>query len=216
MATSTIIRKIRASDTLDELMKCKCYFLTLTTKDVVGFVEIRERWRNLRHWFVRRLKCRYIQNFELHPWGHGWHIHAVIDNFVPLKKYLKKIQSFGFGRVDVRRVHTKEISEYLTKHALKAYSGISKSTFKLPEGCRLRLVNQSRGLPSLSDYYQDSPYLQHLKKVRKLNGIGSRLSFRAFHNMELTYFYDTELISEALERLANDVYIYRHWERVEF
>ena len=104
MASSSTIRKIRAADTLDELIKNKCYFMTLTTRDVVSYYEIRERWRNLRHWFVRRLKCRYIQNFELHPWGHGWHIHVVIDNFIPLKKHLKKIQSFGFGRVDIRRV----------------------------------------------------------------------------------------------------------------
>ena len=114
MATSKIIRQIRASDTLTELVKNKCYFMTLTTVDVVDYFEIRERWRNLRHWFVRRLKVRYIQNFELHPYGHGWHIHLVVDNFVPLKKYLRKIQSFGFGRIDIRRVYTKEISEYLT------------------------------------------------------------------------------------------------------
>ena len=216
MSVNITIRKLRASETLDIMIKNKCYFMTLTTRDVVDYFEIRERWRNLRHWFVRRLHCRYIQNFELHPWGHGWHIHCVVDNFVPLKKYLKKIQSFGFGRVDVRRVYTKEISEYLTKHALKAYSGISRSTMKIPTGERLRLVNQSRGLPSLSDYYQSSPYLEHLRKAREKSCLGNRLSKRALFNLDLAFFYETDKINVALERLANDLYIYRHWDRVEF
>lgn len=216
MATSKIIRQIRASDTLSELVKNKCYFMTLTTADVVDYFEIRERWRNLRHWFVRRLKVRYIQNFELHPWGHGWHIHLVVDNFVPLKKYLRKIQSFGFGRVDIRRVYTKEISEYLTKHALKAYRGVIRSTVKTSDGARLRLVNQSRGLPSLSDYYSTSPYLSFIKDVRKANYIGNKLCMRKFFGLDLAYFYDVMSIRSAYEKLASDIYIYRYWDRVEF
>jgi hypothetical protein len=170
MARGKEIRQLRADDTLKILMeKSKCIFLTLTTPDIVSYDQVRERWRNLRHWLIRRLgKPKYIMNYELHPKGHGWHIHAVLTSYIPLSKYLDKIQSFGFGRVGVEVVYNRFVSDYLTKHCLKSYRGINKKYKRYGDFNRMRLVNQSRGLPPLSDYEYRSDYMSSLREVSKI------------------------------------------------
>lgn len=164
------IRKARANDAIVQLMLSPngCVFFTLTTPDVVSFSEIRQRWASLRHWLLRELRRRsggavhYIMNYEVHPGGHGWHIHAVFSSYIDLRKYLCVIRSFGFGRVNVKRVDSAGVSEYLTKHALKAYARRCKSECNVT---RSRLVNTSRGLPTLSDYH----YLSETRNKTKEN-----------------------------------------------
>lgn len=151
------IREARCEDVLAAFCADNkpCVFFTLTTPDVVTIEQIRERWRNLRHYLMENVfskSTKYVMNYELHPGGHGWHIHAVFNAFVPLKAYYTRIQSFGFGRMDVRRVRTKGVANYLSKHALKAYRGVSLRERASNPSFRLRLVNTSRGLPRLSDY----------------------------------------------------------------
>lgn len=104
------------------------YFFTLTTPDVVDIHEIRDRWRKFRHYLVELLgkDTKYIMNYELHPNGHGWHIHSVWNAYIPLKTHYHKLKDFGFGRVDVQLVNSLGVAEYLSKHALKAYRGVSK------------------------------------------------------------------------------------------
>lgn len=167
---SKIIRSARAEDTINLLMENgRCVFLTLTTPDVVSLFELRRRWRELRHWLVRdvfRKKVRYVMNFELHPKGHGWHIHAVFSRYIDLSVRLPQIQAFGFGRVNVKPVRTKGVSEYLTKHCLKAYRGIvQKEVRENPELKRIRLVNTSRGLPTLDSYAVHSPTLDKTRRL---------------------------------------------------
>lgn len=191
------IRSIRCDDTIKKLMFKKCVFLTLTTPDVCDYVDIRERWRNLRHWLVRRLgKPSYIMNYEIHPKGHGWHIHAVFTCYIDLKKHLRKIRSFGFGRVDVRMVTTRFVSEYLTKHALKLYRGVKKYQ-RTKDFARMRLMNQSRGLPCLSDYSYYSDYLKSFREVAKFikpKFIGCKMKFFC----ELPYYFGFSTYEESL------------------
>ena len=155
-----IVKKTRCDDALSCLASSgRAVFFTLTTADVVDLQEIRARWRGLRHWLCRRLKSpHYVMNYELHPLGHGWHIHSVWNCFIPLREFRSKISEFGFGRCDVRRVSRKGLGEYLTKHAMKAYRGISIKSSVDGSPVRLRLVNTSRGLPRLSDYTWISPF----------------------------------------------------------
>lgn len=155
--TSKTVRKARCEDLLKLFLSQSQFnvFLTLTTPDVVDIVEIRQRWRSLRHYLVELFgsDVKYVMNYEIHPKGHGWHIHSVWNRYIPLKEFLPKIQSFGFGRVDVRKAGSVGVADYLSKHCLKAYRGISRKD----GGCsRLRLVNCSRGLPRLSDYVWES------------------------------------------------------------
>lgn len=190
------IRELRCNDVLHNFMRSNkgCVFFTLTTADVVDFDEIRRRWRGLRHWLSRRLddveivnlengkrkrvikwQSHFVMNFELHPKGHGWHIHTVWNRYIDLRKYLSKVRSFGFGRVDVRKVNTQGVADYLTKHALKAY----RCKVRLQEGRfgRCRLVNTSRGLPKLSDYFYSSDFLYKFRKsYRSVNRLCLNIS----------------------------------------
>ena len=169
MSANKEIRSTRCNDLLAELVKNgHCVFFTLTTPDVVDYEEIRARWRSLRHELCRQSSmkgARYVMNYEIHPMGHGWHIHGVFDRFVPLRRFLPLIRSFGFGRVDFRRVISVEVADYLTKHCLKAYRGVKASC--CCSGRRLRLVNTSRGLPRLADYDYTSEWLKSFRSIFK-------------------------------------------------
>lgn len=175
------IRKQRCEDVLDAFLEKggKAVFLTLTTPDVVDLDEIRRRWRGLRHYLVANVfpvGVKYVMNYELHPGGHGWHVHAVFNRFVPLRSCLVKMQSFGFGRIDVRRVGSRGVADYLAKHCLKAYRGVSLKERERNPSFRLRLVNTSRGLPRLSDYAWHSERKERvarlLRALRPLHGSG--------------------------------------------
>lgn len=83
--------------------------------------------------FVRRLRLvhpglRYIYALELHPGGHGWHCHMLVDRYLP-KQELARI--WGLGFVDVRRHKAKHkprsaldgarrVAAYLAKYVAKA------------------------------------------------------------------------------------------------
>lgn len=207
------IREFRCDDVLHHFaMNCnKPVFFTLTTKDACDIKDIRIRWRNLRNFLIRKMendgygRPAYVMNYEMHPatllkvrkdgsvyrgsgLSHGWHIHGVFDRFVPLKKYLPSIRSFGFGRLDFRVVTSRGVSWYLTKHALKAYRGVSSSR---GDCIRLRLVNTSRGLPRLSDYKVVSEFRDGVKALLARfpeSGIYKTWSFlRRFRACQVAY-----------------------------
>lgn len=164
------IRKIRCDEVLRSFMASSrgCVFLTLTTPDVVDLSEIRRRWREFRHEIMRRLKTdpKYVMNYEVHPNGHGWHIHSVFNRYLPHELLLPLARASGFGRLDVRRVGSAGVAEYLTKHALKAYAKRTKYAEKGAK--RARLVNTSRGLPRLCDYHYESSRLDNERKILRL------------------------------------------------
>lgn len=188
-------KKIRAKDALNILMKGgKAVFFTLTTPDVCDYAEISRRWRNLRLYLLQDMRRRgldpqYVMNFERHPGylqkvvnkdtfeecvirsdgiPHGWHIHGVMSCPIDLRRYLWTIRYYGFGRVDVRKVTTEGVAEYLTKHALKAYRGISKRERAKCGVERVRLVCTSRGLPALHDYKAQSAHLELVRYLMRL------------------------------------------------
>lgn len=158
---STFDKKLRrAHDAIEKMMSAGfCSFVTLTTPDVCDLAEIRRRWRALRHYFVERDELQYIMNYEVHPRGHGWHIHMVCNRYINLKNGgLRRLQAFGFGRINVKRVDTQGVADYLSKHVRKSYKT------RLGDGVqRVRLVNTSRNLPKLSDYFFSSPVLDAIR-----------------------------------------------------
>lgn len=165
-----LARQVRCEDVLRHFGKDTMTFFTFTTKDVVTYQQIRDRWRNLRHYLVEKYQKRdlkYVMNYELHPKGHGWHIHAVFNNYINLRRGgLLKIRSFGFGMVRVEKVDSLGVANYLSKHCLKAYRGVKAAQKGM--GRRLRLVNCSRGLPRLSDYGWKSAYNDRVRRFLRL------------------------------------------------
>lgn len=161
-----LVRETRCQDVLKYFQdnnKGLC-FMSLTTPDVVTLDKIRERWRSLRHYLqeLHGKGFKYVMNYELHPGGHGWHVHAVFNQYVNLRRGgLAKIRSYGFGSIDVQKVTSLGVANYLSKHALKAYRGVRKGV--ISSGGRLRLVNTSRGLPRLSDYHWESAFADRVR-----------------------------------------------------
>lgn len=181
------IKEVRCNDVLRSFMDSSkgCVFLTLTTPDVVDIYEIRKRWRGVRHFLCEKYPgVKYVMNFEIHPKGHGWHIHSVWNRYIPLKVVFDKLRWYGFGRVDISKVRRRGVADYLTKHALKAYRGVSAAELKRNPSFRLRLVNASRGLPVLSDYKWQSDLKEDVKELLSaFRASGGRIkSFKALHS----------------------------------
>lgn len=187
---SKLIKSVRCEDVLNAFMDGAkgCVFFTLTTPDVVDIYEIRKRWRKVRHYLVEKYSgAKYVMNYEIHPGGHGWHIHTVWNRFIPLRVVFDKLRAFGFGRVDIQRVNHKGVSDYLTKHALKAYRGVSRKEMENNPSFRLRLVNASRGLPVLSDYCWKSDLKEQVRRDYNLCRLNLKIDKRRNYTFQTLY-----------------------------
>ena len=187
---SRLIKSVRCEDVLTAFMDGSkgCVFFTLTTPDVVDIYEIRRRWRKVRHFLCEKYcGIKYVMNYEIHPKGHGWHIHSVWNQYIPLRAVLGKLSECGFGRVDIRRVNTKGVSDYLTKHALKAYRGVSKKEMERNPSFRLRLVNTSRGLPVLSDYAWKSDLKEEIRRAYNITCLNMKVDRRRKYTFNTLY-----------------------------
>jgi len=84
--------------------------------------------------FARKLRARWpdlawVRVLELHPGGHGWHIHAAVSRYVP-KAELAAL--WGRGFVDVRRLRSgsgpasredaRRAARYVAKYVAKAWA----------------------------------------------------------------------------------------------
>lgn len=138
------IKKFRVEVIMNEMLRSSCYWWTFTTPDSCDYIEVSRRWRKVRHWLAEKFPdFKYVQNFELHPKGHGWHIHFVCNAYISLHdlRIRKRLTSFGFSRVSVEKCYSNGLKEYLTKHCMKCYKMIPERKNK-----RFRLVNVSRSL----------------------------------------------------------------------
>lgn len=110
--------------------KC-CSFWTFTLPEVISPIEAAARWRYLSKDLVRHLGFKGVRVFELHPNGHGLHVHAVAVGYYPIRDVLQLCKAHGWGRVGVERVHSldsEKIGLYLGKYLVKCkrlWNGIS-------------------------------------------------------------------------------------------
>lgn len=112
--------------------KC-CSFWTFTLPCVLHPYDAASSWRLLCKDLVRDLGFRGIRVFELHPSGHGLHVHAVAVGRYDIRKVLCICKKHGWGRVGVELVHSLDadnIGVYLGKY-------LSKQV-KLWHGCPLK------------------------------------------------------------------------------
>jgi hypothetical protein len=83
--------------------------------------------------FVRRCRARWprlqwLAVLEWHPGGHGWHVHMVVNRFVP--KHLVT-SLWGWGHVDTRRISVKGNSTSM-EATRKAGTYVAKYLTKRP------------------------------------------------------------------------------------
>lgn len=136
-------------------------FLTLTVPEHgLPLKVVTSRFRALRNSpFVRNLLKGhdYICVYEKHPGGHGWHIHIVLNRFIPIREFRAVAERYGFGRIHIELCGA-DIGKYISKY-------ISKTIQERPDDCKgLRLINVSRGLLALRDIVVSSPSIDFVKR----------------------------------------------------
>ena len=104
------------------------YFWTFTTKEVVSVERARAMWNKLvkslwNYGHDPKTGDRTIfglRVFELHPGGHGVHVHALLNRRLHIHAIRRRCQKFGFGWIHVVRVRSEEhavvVGDYLAKY----------------------------------------------------------------------------------------------------
>lgn len=103
------------------------YFWTLTTVDeVTDPKEISRRWNSfltvLRREYKGTDKIRGLRLYEMHPGGHGIHVHFVINRFIHVNVVRRIAQATGWGRIHAVSWDEKrgDIATYLKKYLFKS------------------------------------------------------------------------------------------------
>lgn len=110
-------------------------------------------WRSLS-----RGKDR-IQVWEIHPGGHGWHLHMLVNFFIPWKRLQREIVKAGFGYiVHVELCRDMSVCDYVCKYLLK-----SKRISRSESARRHRIINVSRSLLPLSDVNVKSSSIDYVR-----------------------------------------------------
>ena len=114
--TKTKAAFLFASQTLG---KQRLYFWTFTFKELLAVRETRKRWNHLLTLVLREWpRLQGLRVFELHPEGHGLHVHVVTNQFIDVNRARQLAIHAGWGRIHVRRMAS-EHSGYLAKYLSK-------------------------------------------------------------------------------------------------
>jgi hypothetical protein len=111
-----------------DTMNADVYFWTFTFAEVLGIKDAVKRWHRflsdrdgLRKTFPG---VQGVRVYELHPGrpplflSHGLHIHAVVNQFLPVDDVRAIAAKKGFGRIHVQKI-PREASKYLAKYLSK-------------------------------------------------------------------------------------------------
>ena len=94
---------------------------------------------------LKRYHCpdlRVVRAIQKHPGGHGWHIHALFDRFIPAAILLKYADDCGLGRTSFDMVVGKDRDrsiDYLVRYITRDM----KERWKNPETKGVRLLTAS-------------------------------------------------------------------------
>ncbi len=134
------------------------YLWTFTTADCVPVGVTAGMWSNLARDLRRTLGFVGVRCFELHPRGHGLHIHFVTYRRHEVNEVRHLSDLHGFGRINVRRIPALA-APYIAKYLQKA----SRS----PElkGVRLWSCIGFKDGSKVKDIIIDSPLSREIKKI---------------------------------------------------
>jgi hypothetical protein len=144
------------------------YLWTFTFPEAIGVDEACERWNVLLTVLRREWGARWsgLRVYEMHPGGHGMHIHAVGDErFNPqeLRRMWALAAQCRFGRIDVQEIPAERaayLAKYLGKNRPEA---LKNKRLAAPFGDRARAVWRR-----LSDVEVDSPWTRMYALVKAL------------------------------------------------
>lgn len=144
----------------------RLYFWTFTFRECLPVDDACELWSQLLS-TLRMVNYRMfgVRRFELHPGGHGLHVHMILDERIDVNKIRPIAQSIGFGRIHVRRLGATDLEEalkYMTKYLSKGDRPPCLKGKRLWaccggfEGCLVKNIKT------------DSPFTRFYHKVKKM------------------------------------------------
>jgi len=105
-----------ASQTLG---KQRLYLWTFTFRELLAVKETRKHWNHLLTLSLREWpNLQGLRVFELHPGGHGLHVHLITNQFIDVNRARELATQAGWGRIHVRPMPS-EHSGYLAKYLSK-------------------------------------------------------------------------------------------------
>jgi len=133
--------------TCERFADCKFWtftFPTCTTYEAGSVIWDRLRRRIIREW----PECRLLRVYEMHPGGHGLHIHAVTPDWLSVRRMISMAKAVGFGRIHVVQWDTKkglQAGEYLAKYLTK---------LKRPDSMKHKRLYATIGIPPEQKTFQ--------------------------------------------------------------
>jgi hypothetical protein len=94
----------------------------------------------LKRWYFPNLRA--IRVLQKHPGGHGWHIHALLDRFIPHSIMLKVAEECGLGRMDFKMV-SGEDRQKAVRYIVRYVCRDMRHRWKTPEARGVRLLTAS-------------------------------------------------------------------------
>lgn len=104
-------------DRLLEGRKCG-YLWTFTFAETLDFRVAADRWCLCRKQLVRELNFSGVRVYELHPGGHGLHVHVVTASWYSARAVRRIVKLNGLGRIHAKRISGRGglyIAKYLSK-----------------------------------------------------------------------------------------------------
>ena len=88
-----------ASQTLG---KQRLYLWTFTFRELLAVKETRKHWNHLLTLLLREWpNLQGLRVFELHPGGHGLHVHLITNQFIDVNRARELATQAGWGRIHV-------------------------------------------------------------------------------------------------------------------
>lgn len=110
--------------TMGNLFKTgQCYMWTFTFREVMTDARVGNATRSFLH-ALKRLENYNIGGvriYEVHPGGHGVHLHVVINRRIPAKQVWRIAKRNGLGWLSVKKCYgeASELARYLGKYLAK-------------------------------------------------------------------------------------------------
>lgn len=106
------------------------YFWTFTLATAIHPYDACKLWKMLCRDLVRKLGMSGVRVFELHPQGHGLHVHLATNNYVRVEHVRQLTEKHGWGRLHVQVWEKDTCSGYMGKYLSKQQKYFSGAKLK--------------------------------------------------------------------------------------
>jgi len=165
---SAFVFKSSAENFIEEAVKNKrkVYFWTFTFRECTTVAEGSKKWSELLQALKRNfVRIAGVRRYELHPGGHGLHIHCLFDSRLDVNQVRPIAKKLGFGRIHVMKVEGSDAKKHATYIAKYLSKGDRPFCFK---GRRLWAnIGEYVGY-KVKDCEVHCPFIDFFRRIRKL------------------------------------------------